>query len=197
MSMCRETLPRSNDCVCSDGATLVTYGGMSKHPMVLPYEVLAYKDLALKGFWVTAWAKKHSKEERAAMINDIADMIRRCALSGPFQQCVLTVWLTTVPFAAFVNTGINSPSCSSCSTLTISAGLCKNRWSRSGACSSRLSLCNSLFSCNSPDFLQYLQHAQGDLEHGLPRQAEANPHGRGPEGVRRWTCTLEPQKNKM
>jgi hypothetical protein len=83
--------------MCRDGATFVTYGGMSKHPMVIPYEVLAYKDLVLKGFWVTAWAKKHSKEERAAMINDIADMIRRCPCRvfcfG--KQLFRLSWLTT------------------------------------------------------------------------------------------------------
>jgi mitochondrial enoyl-[acyl-carrier protein] reductase / trans-2-enoyl-CoA reductase len=41
----------------SYGGTLVTYGGMAKQPVVVPQEVLNYKNLTLEGFWLTEWVK--------------------------------------------------------------------------------------------------------------------------------------------
>lgn len=57
-------------------ATLVTYGGMSKKPAALPADVVNYKQLNLRGFWITEWNRTHSKEERTKMISEIAEMIR-------------------------------------------------------------------------------------------------------------------------
>jgi trans-2-enoyl-CoA reductase len=46
------------------GGTLVTYGGMSKKHLTLPFDLLTHKGLSLKGFWIADWYAKHSKEER-------------------------------------------------------------------------------------------------------------------------------------
>jgi trans-2-enoyl-CoA reductase len=62
--------------VLGPNATMVTYGGMSKKPVQVPFEVLVYKQLKLKGFWITAWNKGHSIEERQIMLNDVSEMIR-------------------------------------------------------------------------------------------------------------------------
>lgn len=58
------------------GASIVTYGGMSKRPMTIPYELLTYKALTLSGFWVSKWHTEASVEARSAMIEDIAELIR-------------------------------------------------------------------------------------------------------------------------
>lgn len=65
----------------SPGATVVTYGGMSKRPISLPFELLNYKNLTLKGFWISQWHLTHSEVERTAMIEDLASMIRGKQLS--------------------------------------------------------------------------------------------------------------------
>lgn len=65
--------------------TMVTYGGMSKRPTVIPLDVITYKQLKLKGFWITAWNAASSTEERLAMINTIADMIRSDKLTFFYQ----------------------------------------------------------------------------------------------------------------
>jgi len=60
----------------SANATIVTYGGMSKRPMNVPFDRLTAKQLTLAGFWVTEWYKTHSRVDRAVMIADIAAMMR-------------------------------------------------------------------------------------------------------------------------
>jgi len=62
--------------VLGTGATLVTYGGMSKQPFTVPYELLTYKQLNLQGFWISKWNETHSQDERRQMLNDIASMVR-------------------------------------------------------------------------------------------------------------------------
>ena len=62
--------------VMGNGGTIVSYGSMSKKPVTVPGDVLAYKNLSLKGFWMSAWYQTHSAEEKSRMFNDIADMIR-------------------------------------------------------------------------------------------------------------------------
>lgn len=61
----------------SYGATLVSYGGMSKKPVTIPQELLNYKNLSLKGFWISKWNETHSKTERSLMIEDIAGWIKQ------------------------------------------------------------------------------------------------------------------------
>ena len=63
------------------GGTMVTYGGMSKRPISIPFDLINYKQLNLKGFWVSKWHLEHGAEEKSAMINDIASMIRAKRLS--------------------------------------------------------------------------------------------------------------------
>lgn len=63
------------------GATVVTYGGMSKRPFVVPFDLLTQKQLSLKGFWISKWNQEHSKAERSAMIEEIIKMIRNDQLS--------------------------------------------------------------------------------------------------------------------
>ena len=67
--------------VLSPGATLVTYGGMSKRPMTIPYDILTSKQLTLRGFWMAKWHAERSEVEKSEMISDIARMIRDQQLS--------------------------------------------------------------------------------------------------------------------
>jgi trans-2-enoyl-CoA reductase len=70
--------------VLGHGGTMVTYGSMSKKPLVVPHDLLTTKALSLRGFWMADWYKKHSAAERTAMINEIATMIRNDKLSFLF-----------------------------------------------------------------------------------------------------------------
>jgi len=64
------------------GATIVTYGGMSKRPVALPVDLLAYRGIKLKGFWVSQWYKDHTLVERQQMLDEIIGMIRQKQLTA-------------------------------------------------------------------------------------------------------------------
>jgi trans-2-enoyl-CoA reductase len=61
----------------AEGGTMVTYGGMSRKPVVLPTGSLIFKDVQLRGFWLTKWLERHSEQERAAMIKEIYSLIKQ------------------------------------------------------------------------------------------------------------------------
>jgi len=57
---------------------MVTYGGMSRQPIIIPTSSLIFKDVRLTGFWMTRWNATHSLEERQKMLDDLAGL----ALTG-------------------------------------------------------------------------------------------------------------------
>lgn len=59
-----------------ENGTLVTYGGMSRKPIQLPTSLLIFKNVSVRGFWLTEWVKKHSASERAAMIQKVVELVQ-------------------------------------------------------------------------------------------------------------------------
>ena len=43
----------------AENATLVTYGGMSRQPLVVPTSPFIFKNIRLAGFWMTRWNWQH------------------------------------------------------------------------------------------------------------------------------------------
>lgn len=68
-----------------NGGTMVTYGGMAKQPVTVPVSALIFKDVKIRGFWVTQWKKDHSQDEGAmrAMLVELCSLIRAGKLSAP------------------------------------------------------------------------------------------------------------------
>lgn len=67
------------------GGTMVTYGGMAKQPVTVPVSALIFKDVKVRGFWVTRWKKDHSHDETAArgMLDELCALIRAGKLTAP------------------------------------------------------------------------------------------------------------------
>ncbi|XP_014438031.1 enoyl-[acyl-carrier-protein] reductase, mitochondrial isoform X1 [Tupaia chinensis] len=65
------------------GGTMVTYGGMAKQPVVASVGLLIFKDLKLRGFWLSQWKKDHSPAEFQALILTLCDLIGRGQLTAP------------------------------------------------------------------------------------------------------------------
>lgn len=67
------------------GGSMVTYGGMAKQPVTVPVSALIFKDVKVRGFWVTKWKKDHSNDGRAfrAMLDELCHLIRQGKLSAP------------------------------------------------------------------------------------------------------------------
>ena len=59
----------------SSGASMVTYGGMSKKPMLVGASMLIFKDLRFSGFWVSRWSDAHPEEKRKT-VDELLDMMR-------------------------------------------------------------------------------------------------------------------------
>lgn len=52
---------------------MVTYGGMSREPVIAPTSSLIFKDVTLKGFWMTRWNEENSgTSEQSVMLSEIA-----------------------------------------------------------------------------------------------------------------------------
>lgn len=46
----------------AENSTLVTYGGMSRQPLVVPTSAFIFKNIRLVGYWMTRWNWKHGVE---------------------------------------------------------------------------------------------------------------------------------------
>lgn len=74
------------------GATMVTFGGMSRKPVTVPTSLLVSKDLSLRGFNLGAWLDAASAEDKAALF---AEAGKLAASNGAKQL------LAREPFADF------------------------------------------------------------------------------------------------
>eukprot|EP00752_Nemacystus_decipiens_P002076 g1987.t1 len=59
-----------------DGGSLVSYGGMSFRPIRLSAAILQDKGIKCDGFWITRWTQDHPREDREAMIAEVAEMVK-------------------------------------------------------------------------------------------------------------------------
>jgi len=75
-----------------NAGTMVTYGGMSRKPVTVPTSQFLFKNITLKGFWLTRWIEQHSKEERKKMLDNLFDLIR---------EGKMKLWMETVEFSQF------------------------------------------------------------------------------------------------
>ncbi|GBN63011.1 Enoyl-[acyl-carrier-protein] reductase, mitochondrial [Araneus ventricosus] len=72
----------------ADGGTLVSYGAMSKQPLMVNTISLIFNDIRLRGFWMTKWKNTHSKEEAQQMINEITNIVKEGHLKPPIHRFV-------------------------------------------------------------------------------------------------------------
>jgi mitochondrial enoyl-[acyl-carrier protein] reductase / trans-2-enoyl-CoA reductase len=72
----------------SPGATMVTYGAMSKQPLTLPASMLIFKDLRFAGFWVSRWGDKHPDLKKQT-VDDILRLTREGKFKDiPVEECI-------------------------------------------------------------------------------------------------------------
>lgn len=68
----------------ADKAAVVTYGGMSREPVIAPTAALIFKDIAFHGFWMTRWSKEnHSSPARDEMFDDLIRLMLAKKFHGP------------------------------------------------------------------------------------------------------------------
>ncbi|XP_040612423.1 enoyl-[acyl-carrier-protein] reductase, mitochondrial isoform X2 [Mesocricetus auratus] len=65
------------------GGTMVTYGGMAKQPVTASVSLLIFKDVKLRGFWLSQWKNNHSPDEFKELILTLCNLIRQGQLTAP------------------------------------------------------------------------------------------------------------------
>ncbi|KAG0267727.1 mitochondrial 2-enoyl thioester reductase [Mortierella polycephala] len=77
----------------SKGGHLITYGAMSRQPLILPASLQIFKNVHASGFWLTAWNDQHSNAERQEMIDCVLQVMKK----GEFAEinCTRNQWLVT------------------------------------------------------------------------------------------------------
>ena len=69
----------------SDGGTIVTYGAMARQPLKVPNGLLIFNDIVWRGFWVTRWYARASAEQRAALFDELFELLRKGIISTPIE----------------------------------------------------------------------------------------------------------------
>ena len=71
----------------SSGATMVTYGAMSKSPMAIPASMLIFKDVRFTGFWVSKWGDTFPELKRG-VVDEVLGLMREGLFKdGPVVEC--------------------------------------------------------------------------------------------------------------
>ncbi len=69
--------------VLADGGVHVTYGAMSRRSLKVPNSFLIFKDITLRGLWVSRWLEAAPREEIAATYESLARMVGSGGLVQP------------------------------------------------------------------------------------------------------------------
>jgi NADPH:quinone reductase-like Zn-dependent oxidoreductase len=67
----------------SESGVLVSYGGMSRKPMVVPPGSLIFKKQTVRGFWLLYWYQSAKPDEIMAMFDHLAPLIAAGTISTP------------------------------------------------------------------------------------------------------------------
>uniref|UniRef100_A0A1B6DLD6 Enoyl-[acyl-carrier-protein] reductase, mitochondrial n=1 Tax=Clastoptera arizonana TaxID=38151 RepID=A0A1B6DLD6_9HEMI len=71
------------------GGTMVTYGGMSRDPVTIPTSSLIFKDIKVKGFWMTRWhGENRNSSKQSEMFEDLFNLMRKGDLRPPVYRFV-------------------------------------------------------------------------------------------------------------
>jgi trans-2-enoyl-CoA reductase len=68
------------------GGSHVTYGAMGRRPLKVPNSFLIFKNLQLRGFWLTEWQKHAPREQIDAMLDSLATSMVEGSLHMPIEK---------------------------------------------------------------------------------------------------------------
>ena len=63
----------------------VTYGGMSREPVMIGTGSLIFHDISIRGFWLSEWLKNTSHEKRVALLQELAGLVEKGKLHNYIQ----------------------------------------------------------------------------------------------------------------
>ncbi|XP_011213002.2 enoyl-[acyl-carrier-protein] reductase, mitochondrial [Bactrocera dorsalis] len=73
----------------ADKGVMVTYGGMSREPVIAGTAALIFKDVSFRGFWMTRWTKENADSpERIHMFTELCELIEQGKFVAPVHEMV-------------------------------------------------------------------------------------------------------------
>ena len=71
------------------GGVMVTYGGMSREPVTVLTAALIFKDISVRGFWMTRWSIDHAgMPEQTEMFRDLSNLYANGNLKAPAHKLI-------------------------------------------------------------------------------------------------------------
>ena len=68
---------------------MVTYGGMSREPVTVLTAALIFKDISVRGFWMTRWSIDHAgMPEQTEMFRDLSNLYANGNLKAPAHKLI-------------------------------------------------------------------------------------------------------------
>lgn len=68
---------------------MVTYGGMSREPVTVPTSALIFKDLTIRGYWMTRWTTENADSpERSKMFEELTQLMIDRKLNPPKHKLI-------------------------------------------------------------------------------------------------------------
>jgi mitochondrial enoyl-[acyl-carrier protein] reductase / trans-2-enoyl-CoA reductase len=73
----------------ADQGIMVTYGGMSREPVIAPTAALIFKDLQFRGFWMTRWTNQNPDSPlRKQMFDELIGLIEQGHFKAPVHDLI-------------------------------------------------------------------------------------------------------------
>ncbi|MSR64259.1 MAG: alcohol dehydrogenase [Verrucomicrobiae bacterium] len=66
--------------------TLVTYGAMSKQPILVDNGSLIFKDVRFRGYLITEWYRRASRQQKVEMIGESASLMKQGKVKSPVEK---------------------------------------------------------------------------------------------------------------
>ena len=90
---------RLMDLLAPKGA-IVTYGAMSRRSLKVPNRFLIFKDLEIRGYWITKWMERAASAEIASMLRALAELMKEGILKLPVDTVYdLSSWRDAIKLA--------------------------------------------------------------------------------------------------
>lgn len=68
---------------------MVTYGGMSREPVMIPTSLLIFKDVSVRGYWMTRWTRENRNSDlRQAMLDELYNLMIDGKLKAPAHSLI-------------------------------------------------------------------------------------------------------------
>lgn len=72
-----------------NGGVMVTYGGMSREPVIVPTASFIFNDIKLVGFWMTQWRNSFAgTKQMEQMYDDLSQLMKDGKLVAPAHKTI-------------------------------------------------------------------------------------------------------------